>query len=47
MSRGALKELIGATLTQFTLLVKDVPKSERRQIDKVFKKYVAVLGNLK
>ena len=46
MSRGALKELIHASLRRFRVLVKDVPPSEKREIAKIFQKHVNILrGN--
>ena len=47
MSRGALKELIRATPKSFTRMIADVPPSEKRDITKIFKNYVEILGGQK
>lgn len=44
MSRGALKELTRATSWKFAVMITDVPRSERRQISKIYENYVDVLG---
>ena len=45
MSRGALKELIASSLSKFTLMVKDVPHSEKKGIVQVLNHHVTILGD--
>jgi hypothetical protein len=44
MSRGALKELTRATTGEFTLLLDNIPHSERPSVARIFKNYVTILG---
>jgi len=43
MSKGAIKELVMASLQKFEQLSKDIPYSEKQQIIKYFARRVIVL----
>ena len=45
MSKGALGELLRASVDQFIKLVRDVPKSEKIHVTRDFEKRVTVLGD--
>lgn len=46
MSRGALKELIGASISKFTSMTKDIPLSERKEIRNVLLDRVLILEGI-
>jgi len=47
VSRGALKELIGAPMPKFARMTDNIPSSERMNVIRVLRHLVNILGGLK
>lgn len=46
MSIGSIRELTRACLEKFAKMAKDIPKSEKKEIIKVYQKYVNILEGI-
>ncbi len=45
MSKGAFKELIRASFSEYALLVKDIPLSERKIVSESLRERIIALGD--